>query len=310
LEFIAQVGVSIFITALTVVVSDVTARENRGRFVAVRTMLSRAGQVAGPATGGLIVAVAGLRYVFLFDTFTKFIIVLVVLLLIRETRPKTAPRAEAQDGQQGQEKSRAPRFRVDLKPFASPTFLALGAAAIAGTMIQQGITFTILPVHATEIVGISEGGLGALVSMAALFGVLVAYPIGIISDRFGRRFSLAPGLAMLAVGLGLLVISPSYAALVLAMAAFGIGEGMTMGTTQAFVMDLAPAESRGTFLGLWSSVRGIASVPVPVGMGALYEFYGPEAAFTVGLAWMVLAVVLMVTVAKESAGRSRQTAQK
>ena len=38
LEFIAQAGVSIFITGIMVHVSDVTTRENRGRFLAMRTL--------------------------------------------------------------------------------------------------------------------------------------------------------------------------------------------------------------------------------------------------------------------------------
>ena len=298
LEFIAQGGVAIFITSVSVMVSDVTTRENRGRFLAVRTLSGRFGAVAGPATGGLIATLFELRHIFLFDSITKFAIVVVVLILIRESRP-TVNRV-------ARKPSDAPEpARFGLSTFANSTFLALGAATIAGTVLQQGVTFSVLPVHAYDNVGISPGTLGGLVSVAALLGMLVAYPNGMISDRHGRKWSLAPGLLLLAFGTVLLAVSPTYAALVLAMAAFGMGEGMTIGTTQAFVMDLAPEQGRGTFLGLWSLVRSTASVAVPIVIGGLYEAAGPQAAFLAAGAWLALSAALVIGVAHETAGRRR-----
>jgi MFS family permease len=173
--------------------------------------------------------------------------------------------------------------------------------------MQQGITYTVVPVHATDVIGIAPGGLGALVSAAALLGVIAMYPNGVISDRFGRKASLVPGLLILAIGALLLVLSPTYGALFLAMAAFGIGEGVIMGTTQAFVMDLAPEESRGTFLGIWSLVRTVASVIIPLGIGGLYEAFGPRPAFMVAAIWLSVSAVLVMVLARESAGRNRPT---
>ncbi|MDA1174774.1 MAG: MFS transporter [Chloroflexi bacterium] len=299
-EFIAQGGVAIFITSVSVMISDVTTRENRGRFLAVRTLSGRFGAVAGPATGGLIATLFELRHIFLFDSITKFAIVVVILLLIRESRP-TVERVT----QKSSDASNSGPARFGLRTFANSTFLALGAATIAGTVLQQGVTFSILPVHAYDSVGISPGTLGALVSVAALLGMLVAYPNGMISDRYGRKWSLAPGLLLLAFGTVLLAVSPTYAALVLAMAAFGMGEGMTIGTTQAFVMDLAPEQGRGTFLGLWSLVRSTASVAVPLVIGGLYEAAGPQAAFLAAGAWLALSAALVIAVAHETAGRKR-----
>jgi MFS family permease len=305
LEFFAQAGVAIFITSATVLISDVTTRETRGRFLAVRTLSGRFGQVAGPATGGLIASLVALKWVFLFDSITKFGIVLVVLLLIRESRPQgdraPAPASAANDGTPPRSKS-----RINLAPFKNRTFIALGAATIAGTLLQQGITFSVLPIYATEQVGITAGGLGALVSMAALLGMLVAYPNGVISDRFGRKYSLAPGLLMLALGAVLLAVSPTYAVLVLAMMAFGAGEGVIIGTTQAFVMDLAPSEGRGAFLGLWTTVRSVPSVLVPLVIGGLYASVGPTVAFVSAGGWLALSAVLVLVLARETAGRSRR----
>ena len=305
LEFFAQAGVAIFITSATVLISDVTTRETRGRFLAVRTLSGRFGQVAGPATGGLIASLVALKWVFLFDSITKFGIVLVVLLLIRESRP-SGDRVPAAATAANDPTAKLAKARINLKPFANRTFVALGAATIAGTLLQQGITFSVLPVYATEEVGITAGGLGALVSMAALLGMLVAYPNGMVSDRFGRKYSLAPGLMMLALGAVLLALSPTYAVLVLAMMAFGAGEGVIIGTTQAFVMDLAPTEGRGAFLGLWTTVRSVPSVLVPLLIGGLYASVGATVAFAVAGGWLAFSALLVMALARESAGRARR----
>jgi len=305
LEFFAQAGVAIFITSATVLISDVTTRETRGRFLAVRTLSGRFGQVAGPATGGLIASLVALKWVFLFDSITKFGIVLVVLLLIRESRP-SGDRVPAAATAANDPTAKLAKARINLKPFANRTFVALGAATIAGTLLQQGITFSVLPVYATEEVGITAGGLGALVSMAALLGMLVAYPNGMVSDRFGRKYSLAPGLMMLALGAVLLALSPTYAVLVLAMMAFGAGEGVIIGTTQAFVMDLAPTEGRGAFLGVWTTVRSVPSVLVPLLIGGLYASVGATVAFAVAGGWLAFSALLVMALARESAGRARR----
>ena len=297
LEFFAQAGVSIFITGITVHTADITTISNRGRFLAMRMLSGRVGQIAGPVTGGLIASFLSMQHVFLFDSITKVTIVLVVLLLIRESRPSATTAKEPTSS----------GFRpspINLKPFMHLTFLSLGASVVAGALLQQGITYNVLPVYASDNVGLTPGSLGALVSMAALLGVVVAYPNGMISDRWGRKFSLAPGLLILAVGTTALAVSPSYAGLVLAMVAFGIGEGMTMGTTQAFVMDLAPSEGRGTFLGLWSLVRSISSVGIPLGIGGIYAAFSPQIAFLIATIWLVLSAILVITIAKESAGRN------
>ena len=68
LEFFAQAGVSIFTTSVTVLISDVTSRENRGRFLAMRTLSGRAAQIAGPAAGGLIATFAHLNHIFLWPS--------------------------------------------------------------------------------------------------------------------------------------------------------------------------------------------------------------------------------------------------
>ncbi len=163
----------------------------------------------------------------------------------------------------------------------------------------------VLPVHAQEQVGITPGELGALVSFAGLLAILVAYPNGLVSDRFGRKFSLVPGLLILATGMALLSVSPAYIVLVWAMAAYGLGEGMTMGTTQAVVMDLAPARARGTFIGIWSLLRSLAGVSIPLLIGGVYEFVGAAAAFGLVAGWMLVAAGLVVAFAKETGGRSR-----
>ena len=237
-----------------------------------------------------------LRHIFLFDSITKFGIVIVTLLLIRESRPVT-------DHVMPKSNHSAKPVRFERAIFTNKTFIALAAATIAGTVLQQGVTFSVLPVHAYDNVGISPATLGGLVSVAALLGMLVAYPNGVISDRFGRKWSLAPGLLILTFGTVLLAYNPTYAALVLAMAAFGVGEGMTIGTAQAFVMDLAPEYGRGTFIGLWSLVRSIASVAVPLLTGGLYAIAGPQAAFLAAGIWLALSAALVVGIARETAGR-------
>jgi len=283
LEFIGGVGVAIWGTGASVLIADLSVRENRGRALAVRGMATRLGAIAGPMVGAGIAAAFDLRTIFLFNGFTKVVILAMVLRLVGETRPEAA--AEPARQRHG--------IAFDLlgQMFMNRPFLAIAAATFAISMMHQGVFAAILPVYVTQEIGLSAPDVGTLITLAAAISLVVSFPNGYLVDTFGRKSTLVPGLGVLAVAAYLLAISGDHASIVVMVLVYGLGEGICMGASQAYAMDLAPEDRRGSFLGVWSLLQNIGGITAPLLLGLVAEELG------FGPAFMAVAVTLLVVAA-------------
>ena len=218
LELIGQIGVAMWATSSNVLLSDITSTSNRGRVLALRQMSMRLGFVAGPLVGGVLAAVYGLPALFLLNGISKVVIVLTVLFLVKETRPEPAPVAPSGEPR--------PRRAFSLRPFRDRAFVALAFASAGAAVAQAGVMQTLIPAHARLSLGSDETAVGFLISLAALAAFLAAFPNGIIMDRFGRKVSLVPALALLGAASFLLGIGDAYVVLALVVVVQGVGGSM------------------------------------------------------------------------------------
>lgn len=269
LEFLGGVGISVFNTGASVIIADVSSPQNRGRAVALRTTSLRLGQVSGPLFGTLIAVAFGLRAVFLFNAATKLLTLVMVYLMIGETQPERPP-----------QRADRPKEKLDLSPFMTKGFVAVMLSTLAINMAGGGGAFqAVFPLHAAEVAHMGIGDIGNMITLAGLIAFLIAYPNGMLVDKFGRKVTLIPGLVVLGLGVALLAGAESYAMIVLAVALVGVGEGASMGTSQVYAMDLAPADRRGAFLGVWSFFQSLGGVIAPLLVGVVATGLGYGAAF-------------------------------
>lgn len=294
LELIGQIGVAMWATSSNVLLSDVTHTASRGRVLALRHMATRVGFVAGPAVGGAFAAAFGLESVFLLNGLSKAVIVVVVIAMVKETRPQTEGGA-ALTGRGG----------LSLAPFRDRTFAAVAAATAVFAMGTAGIMQTLVPVHAAGPLQLDARAIGGLISLTSLITTLWALPNGVIADRFGRKWSLAPGLLTMGAASAALGVSETYGALVAAAALIGVGEAMGLGTTQTYAMDLARREERGLYMGLSTLAQSVGAVAGPALLAGLYHYLFPQTAFFTMGALLLAATVLLVAVARETAGSRR-----
>jgi MFS family permease len=297
LEFVGQIGVSMWNTSSNVLLSDVTQTSNRGKLLALRQMSTRMGFVAGPLIGGIVAVTLGLQAVFLVNGASKVVIVLVVLFMVKETRPKrVSADPDARAPQKGE--GRAAVFAV----MRTRSFLALAVTLFGFSMAQTAVLQALLPIYASTELGVDEGSVGALVSVAAVVAFLLAFPNGIVSDRFGRKVSMVPGLLLLSGASTLLTVADTYLLVLVAVAIQGSGEGLTMGAAHTYAMDLAPKDHRGTFLGVTQMFQAAGAFAGPMVIGALYHGFSPAFAFATLAVWLAIASFTMGAFAKETVG--------
>ena len=119
-------------------------------------------------------------------------------------------------------------------------------------------------------------------------------PLGILSDKIGRRSVLFLGYFLFGLTTLLFALPLSLFSLILLFALYGLVFALVEGNQRALVSDLAPKELRGTSLGTFHTAIGFASLPSGLIAGTLWQFIGPDATFFFGSACGFLAAILLL----------------
>jgi MFS family permease len=138
----------------------------------------------------------------------------------------------------------------------------------------------------------------------ALFNLVyaaLAMPVGIWSDRVGRRKVLALGYALFALtALGFALVT-SLAGLIALFALYGLVYALVDGSERAYVSDLSSVSLRGSSLGLYYGAIGVAAIFSSLLAGALWAWWGAEATFLFGAGAAMLAAMALLGMKKKLA---------
>jgi len=128
---------------------------------------------------------------------------------------------------------------------------------------------------------------------------LISLPMGILSDKIGRRRIIAAGwLIYSLVYFGFALASDIWHIWVL-FAVYGVYYGIVEGAAKAFIADLVPAERRGTAYGLYQGTVGIMLFCASVTAGWMWDAISPSATFYLGAGLALLATLGMVIFIRE-----------
>ncbi len=111
---------------------------------------------------------------------------------------------------------------------------------------------------------------------------LLSYPVGKLSDKIGRKYTLCAGYFFYAVvylGIGL---SSSNFAFWGLFAIYGVYTALTAGGERALIAEMTPPQLKGSALGLHSAIVGIGLLPASLIAGFLWDAAGQAAPFVLG----------------------------
>ena len=177
-------------------------------------------------------------------------------------------------------------------------------------IVQPGAVFTLARFSEAFLVlraqnlGLAVGYIPTVMIAMNVVYAAVAYPAGVVADRFGHRTLLIVGLAVLVIADVVLAraTAPSHA--FVGTAFWGLHMGLTQGLLSKLVADTAPAALRGTAFGVFNLVSGVALLLASVIAGALWNAVGPSGTFIAGAGFALLAMVGL-GVAGRNDGRPR-----
>jgi MFS family permease len=154
--------------------------------------------------------------------------------------------------------------------------------------------------------GFSASEVVMLYFVFSLAASILSYPVGRLSDKIGRRYTLPFGYILygaIYLGIGLLSSKQAFWGL---FAAYGLSTALTAGGERALIAEIAPANLKASAFGLHAAVAGIGLLPASVLAGFLWDALGEASPFVFGGALAIFAgisVFLLLTVTSTRARR-------
>jgi len=183
--------------------------------------------------------------------------------------------------------------------------VVLLSLAIFFTDASHSAVIPIFPGYARGV-GASLSMLGSYGSVAAIAMLLLSLPLGRLSDRYGRRCMMVPGLILfVVVPLSYMAATSPYHLYPIRVA-LGVGVGLIFGNGFLLMSEVAEPGFRNVAQGLYMTSMGLGFTLGPLVGGFAAKLVGPSLSFKLssGFAVLGLLVLLMVREKKVEGGRT------
>jgi MFS family permease len=138
--------------------------------------------------------------------------------------------------------------------------------------------------------------------MLVLFNLtysVIALPMGMMSDKLGRRRILVLGWSVYGLAYIGFALATHVWQVWLLFAFYGLYYGISEGAAKAFVADMVPAERRGTAYGLYNGVTAFMALGASLLAGWIWQAVNPAAAFYLGAGLALLAMMGILFIVRE-----------
>ena len=123
---------------------------------------------------------------------------------------------------------------------------------------------------------------------------LISIPGGRLSDKIGRKRVITTGFFIYAISYFGFAFAKEKWQIWALFALYGIYYGINEGVMKAMVADIVPSEKRGTAYGIFNTAIGITAFPASLILGMLWQFAGPQLAFSFGAVLALIASILLI----------------
>jgi MFS family permease len=246
---------SIWLLARLSYATEVSPLQHRGRVMSMMGGVTRIGHFLGPLLGGLAVGFFGLSSAFFVQALLA-VAASVVLYLV-------APVGDTGGGADQTSLKVVGRVLRDHRRI----FATAGLVTIAIQIVRSSKD-AMIPLWGNHI-GLTPGQISLIFGLAYAADMTLFYPVGIVMDRFGRKWAGVPCLVMVSVGLIVIPFTRDFVALLLAGLLIGFGNGLGAGINMTLGSDFSPRGRRAEFLGAWRLIADVGSVSGPLLIAAI-----------------------------------------
>jgi len=127
---------------------------------------------------------------------------------------------------------------------------------------------------------------------------LFSFPLGILSDKVGRKPLIISGYFLFGVVSLLFIWGKSWITFILLFGLYGLVYSLIDGQQRSFVSDLAKEDLKATALGTFHTCVGLAAIPAGLIAGSLWQYVNPEATFIYGGAVGIISAIVFLNLSQ------------
>jgi MFS family permease len=295
-RFVAGAGAALVLTTGLIVIADISTPANRGRMMSAYQGAFIFAVGIGPLPGGLLATHWGLAAPFVAYAATSVLAAAVAWLAIPETR-------EARSAEEPGSAAIPYRAQVRLLT-AHRGFMLVSLIAFVNAVARTGALFNIIPILARDRLSLEPDRIGFGLALASIVGLALAYPAGVLVDRYGRKIIIVPATVLSGLSLVLFVLAAGYGWFLTACAAWSIAMGLSGAAPAAYAADAAPSGMNAAALSTYRMLADLGYVVGPIALGVAADLAGVDATLA-GTALLLVAVALLFARLAPETYRSR-----
>ena len=253
--------------------------QRRAAMLSMYSSVTIVGRSVAPFLGGFLISLASFYSVFVACAVSGVLALLVGLALPAESRVQRDTKAGSID------------FFGALRTVLGGRGILLTSLIEAAQFLVFGAVEAFLALYAAAV-GIPAWQIGIILGVQLVSVVVIKPVMGTLSDRFGRRAMILPGLLLGAFGVGLLPLGKDVFVLSLLSLLFGIGFATVTSSTSALVADLAKGGQFGASIGVLRTIMDVGQTIGPVMMGLFVATWGYAIAFPVLAAVLAMSALV------------------
>jgi len=218
--------------------TQIVPSEYRGKAFSRFGGINRIGWFFGPVIGGFTAGSIGIDIPFYIISIVALI---TTILIFFTTEPANENLIQSNE-------IKPPTFKETILD-NKKSFTIGGSGHFIMQFLRQ-CRHVLIPIWAFSI-GLGVEELGLIQSISAAIDMTLFYPVGLIMDKYGRKWTSVPSIILLSLGFIFMTYVDSFNGLMLVGLLLGFANGLGSGAMLTLGSDLSPKNQPGSFLGIW-----------------------------------------------------------
>ena len=218
--------------------TQIVPSEYRGKAFSRFGGINRIGWFFGPVIGGFTAGSIGIDIPFYIISIVALITTILIFFTTEPTNENLIQSNEI----------KSPTFTETILD-NKKSFTIGGSGHFIMQFLRQ-CRHVLIPIWAFSI-GLGVEELGLIQSISAAIDMTLFYPVGLIMDKYGRKWTSVPSIILLSLGFIFMTYVDSFNGLMLVGLLLGFANGLGSGAMLTLGSDLSPKNQPGSFLGIW-----------------------------------------------------------
>lgn len=275
-RFFERIGKGLRAAPRDSLISGSIQKNEAGKTFGFQKAMDNSGAIVGPLLAFVLLSLFPLNYtnIFLLATIPAILGVLTIVIFIKEAKSER------------KEKLR----NIPVRKLPKKFYLFLTVIFV----FTLGNSADALLLVKTSETGINESLIPFVYMIFNTVSVLLAIPMGKLSDRIGREKMIIAGFFVYAIVYFLFGRFNSIGVFICLFILYGVYSALTDGSQKAMISDIVSKEMKGTGFGIYHAVLGITLLPASLIAGSLYDHVNANAPFYFGSLMACVAAVMMI----------------